>query len=1392
MTTPVRLLLVEDLEADAELILLELRRGGYEPSAERVETAAGFRSALAGGAWDVILCDNSLPGFDAGAALTLLGESGLDVPLIVVSGTIGEQRAVELMRAGAADYLMKDSMARLAPAVEREVREATSRRALRQAEREARDLAAIVESSDDAIVGKTLDGTVTHWNAGAERLYGYAAGEIVGHSISPLISPDRPYEEAGLLGRVACGERVEHFETERVRKDGTRVHVSVTLSPVRDDAGRVVGASAIARDITRRKLADERQARDALILAGVREAVVVTDPGRIVTYWNNGAERLFGWTAAEMVGRPYADQVPQPDRSWVADEIGKRVGGEEWFGEYESRRKDGSRVWIDARVSPITDAGGAVVGILGLSHEITNRKRAEDSLRASEARLARAQTVAKIGSWETDLATLQVTWSDETYRIFEVQPEQEQLSHQRFLEFVHPEDRAAVDEAFVRSQGHRLPCRIIHRGVTPGGRIKFLEECWQTQGDDRGEPVRVVGTCQDVTVRKQAEDAVLLSEVRYRSLIEATAAIVWTSPASGEFDSDQPGWTAFTGQTVEQHRGWGWLEVVHPDDRAESARAWATAVSTRTVYRVEHRLRRADGEYRHMAVRAVPILDPGGAIREWVGVHTDITEQKRASDAIRESEENFRTLAQAVPQIVWMTRPDGWTIYFNQQWMDYTGLTLEESLGHGWNKPFHPDDQRRAWDAWQHATATTGRYELECRLHRADGEYRWWLIRGVPLLAPDGAVLKWFGTCTDIHDFKQAQAERYAALARLNLQIERMPLAYLLSGPDFRYTHWNPAAERTFGFSQAEVLGKHPFEVVVPPQSRSTVADIFARLQAGDMDAHGVCENVMKDGRTITCEWYNTPLFGPDGTFQGLLSLAQDITARRRAEHDLLLRDRAIRAVAGGILITDATAPDNPISYVSPGFEQMTGYTGAEAIGRNCRFLQGKDTDPVVVAEVREAVRQGLPCDVELLNYLKDGTPFWNALSISPVRDDAGRLTNFIGVQTDVTGRRKLENQFHQAQKMEAVGQLAGGVAHDFNNLLTVINGYSEIVYDALPPGHPSREFVAEITSAGERAAGLTRQLLAFSRQSVLEPKVLDPNALVRDVEKLLRRLIGEDIDVTVKLAPDLGRVKADPGQLEQAVVNLCVNARDAMPTGGKLTVETRNVELDAGYLATNPDVRPGPYVVVAVSDTGTGMTPDVQARIFEPFFTTKEQGKGTGLGLAMVFGFVKQSGGHVGVHSEVGWGTTFKLYLPRVGDAPLAGKSGVRRVSMPRGTETVLLVEDEDAVRALSRHVLQMCGYTVLEARHGRDAIRVTEGHAGPVHLLVTDVVMPGGMSGRDVAEAVKARDPQVRVLFTSGYADDAVVRHGIQEEGTHFLQKPFTPAALAQKVRDVLDSKA
>ena len=386
--------------------------------------------------------------------------------------------------------------------------------------------------------------------------------------------------------------------------------------------------------------------------------------------------------------------------------------------------------------------------------------------------------------------------------------------------------------------------------------------------------------------------------------------------------------------------------------------------------------------------------------------------------------------------------------------------------------------------------------------------------------------------------------------------------------------------------------------------------------------------------------------------------------------------------------------------------------------------------------------------------------------------------------------KTNIEQQLRQAHKMEAIGKLAGGVAHDFNNLVTIITGYSDMLLSRIGPENSTRRELEQIKKAGDRAHSLTRQLLAFSRRQMLQPKVLDLNAVVTNLEPMLQRLIGENIELVIELKPGLGQVKADPGQIEQVIMNLAINARDAMPQGGKLLLDTDNVELDEAYALQHIPTQPGSYVRLAVSDTGCGMDAATQSRIFEPFFTTKEQGKGTGLGLSTVYGIVKQSGGYIWVYSEGGQGTTFKIYLPRV-VAPADSVPPVTHwSSLPQGRETVLLVEDEPEVRWLVRDMLQHLGYTVLEARHGIEAQVLSIQHAGPIHLLITDVVMPQ-MSGREIAEQLTSEHPETKVLYMSGYTDDAVVRHGVLAAEIAFLQKPFTPEALARKVREVLDGQ-
>ena len=478
------------------------------------------------------------------------------------------------------------------------------------------------------------------------------------------------------------------------------------------------------------------------------------------------------------------------------------------------------------------------------------------------------------------------------------------------------------------------------------------------------------------------------------------------------------------------------------------------------------------------------------------------------------------------------------------------------------------------------------------------------------------------------------------------------------------------------------------------------------------------------------------------------------------------------------------------IAECNDAMARMYGYKEArDLVGTALADLHNV-ADPANREQIRSFIRAGYRlADSETREHAKDGRPRVFLNNVVGFLED-GHLVRVWGTQRDVSDQRNLEEQFRQAQKMEAVGQLAGGIAHDFNNLLTAILGNTQLLLRDLPPGDAMRGDVEEIRKASERAASLTRQLLAYSRRQMLQPEVLDLNVVVAEMDKMLRRLIGEHIALVTVLSPDLGRVRADPNQIEQVLVNLAVNARDAMANvgGGKLTIETANVDLDEAFAQAHLGSVPGPFSMIAVSDTGSGMDATVRAHLFEPFFTTKEVGKGTGLGLATVYGIVKQSDGYISVHSEPGRGSSFKIYLPRIatpaGPAPAPPKSGPGR-----GTETILVVEDEPAVLALSRRALEAQGYVVLAASDPSAAMRLFELHGGTIHLLLTDVVMPG-LSGRDLADRLTARRPGMRVLYMSGYPGDAVVQHGELPSGSAFLQKPFSPDALARKVRDVLDA--
>jgi len=666
----------------------------------------------------------------------------------------------------------------------------------------------------------------------------------------------------------------------------------------------------------------------------------------------------------------------------------------------------------------------------------------------------------------------------------------------------------------------------------------------------------------------------------------------------------------------------------------------------------------------------------------------------------------------------------------------------------------------------------------------AAGVTRLYLSTKGPFRDSSGQTIGLLGICRDITDRKRAEEEIRQSQQKLRTHLENTPLAVVEWDLNFEVVAWNSAAERIFGYTRQEALGQHG-HFIVPPEIQPAVDRVWQELlnKKGGKKGHPN-DNITKSGAVISCEWYNTPLVDDAGRVLGVASLVQDVTERERAEAKFR---GLLESAPDAMVVVDG---NGEIILVNAQTEKVFGYPREELLNRPIQKLvperyREKDSD-FCAAFVAQAKAPENAKRLELNCLRKDGIEFPVEISVSPLQTEQGVLVS--AAIRDVTERVALEERLRQSQKMEAVGRLAGGVAHDFNNLLTVILGYTQILTETVTPGSRQAESTAQIKSAAERAAGITRQLLAFSRKQVLSPRIINLNDTMMSLDSLLRRLIGEDIEVLTSPASDLGSVKADPGQIEQVIMNLALNARDAMPHGGKLTLETSNAFLDESYVSEHQPVPSGPYVMLAVSDTGVGMTAEVQARIFEPFFTTKEVGKGTGLGLSTVYGIVKQSGGFIWVYSEVGLGSTFKIYLPRADNDPDQKRAEGRLDRVLRGTETILLVEDDPQVRQLASSVLSHCGYRLLVATNPEEGITLAAKHHSEIKLLITDVVMPG-MNGRQLADRILQASPWIRVLYISGYTNNAIVHYGVLDEGLSFLPKPFSLSALIGKVREVLD---
>jgi PAS domain S-box-containing protein len=1071
---------------------------------------------------------------------------------------------------------------------------------------------------------------------------------------------------------------------------------------------------------------------------------------------------------------------------------------------------------------PFRDSQGRIQGLVGIGRDITERKQAEETIIHERQLLRMLIDLLPETFYIKDLNSRFLVANEALAKHFgkETPAQILGLSDADF----YPAELAAKYRAEeLKVFGGEPLIDYEGKGVSPVGR-----ECTHLTTkvpfrDSQGRIQGLVGIGLDITERKRAEEARRKSEERYGLLFHGINDAVFVHSLSSD---GLPGRFSEVNDVACRRLGYTRDELLRMspvDIDAPESRALVPAMMQRLQAN-----KHAVWEGLHVCKdgRKIPV-EISNHLFDLEGEPTvlstvrDITERKQAEEAVRQSEERYRALVETAPDVVYIISDEGVFVSLNPAFEAITGWARTEWLGKPFAPLLHPEDAALAVEMFQKVLRGDKPPPYELRILSKSGKYLVGEFTSTPYIK-DGKVAGKLGIVRDITERKRAEK----ALRQGEVRLERINRCLLELGPNFdsninRLTalcgellgatcalynrlqgdllcslgQWQTppgfkSEDAPTGHICYDVIRNNREDaVVITNLPRTSYAESDPNVRAHGLQTYMGCA-VKCEGKAVgsLCVVYGTDYQPTDDDRRILGIIASAIgneDTRKQAEAELNRLMTAIEQTPESVVITDTKGH---ILYVNPVFEQVTGYSRAEVIGQNPRLLKSNRQESAFYRQLWGKISTGEVWRGRFINKKKDGTLFTEDAVIAPVRDEKGAVTNYIAIKRDISHELELEVQYRQTQKIDSIGRLAGGVAHDFNNILAVICGHTDLALAQLSPDAPLRSNLECIQESAERAANLTRQLLAFARRQVIEPRRINLNELIVNLNKMLRRLIGEDIKLVTQTAPDLGQIKADPGQIEQVLLNLVVNARDAMPDGGTLTIRTNNVTLDEDY-ARRHLITPGDYVMVSVSDTGAGMTDEVKQHIFEPFFTTKEQGKGTGLGLATCFGIIQQSNGHIHSDSQVNKGTQFKIYLPRVLGVEESISSREVPVSLPQGTETILLAEDEPSLRQLMARVLRTQGYTVLEAADGHEALTLAQANGAKIQLLLTDVIMPG-LSGKTLAEWLGQVNPAVRVLFISGHINNNAVRDSMSKPGTFFLQKPFNPLDLTKKVREAIEA--
>ena len=1105
---------------------------------------------------------------------------------------------------------------------------------------------------------------------------------------------------------------------------------------------------------------------------------------RFGEWYARAPEEFIGLETHDIFPGPIADQIVARDRAVAG-------GGEISDGEMEVPFADGTRHILTVTKFPVRDSDGKIIGVGTVNTDITERKKIEEGLRKSEANLARAQAIAHLGNWERYLETGEGTWSDEMFRLLGRDPDTTQPSQQAFLAAVHPEDKARVRANMDAMIAIGADYDYEYRIVRPDGEVRHLQSVGQVEPGPGGQALRVFGTLLDITARKQAEEALARSERQLADAIEnipdgfalydsQDRLVVCNEAYRGTYpkhaDLLTPGSRFEDMLRAGVYRG-EFSDAVGREEEWISERLETHANPPGPI---EQKL--SDGRWLRLEERRTR---DGGI----VGIRTDITELKRAEEEIRASEERFRNTFDHSPSIISVKDLQGRFTLVNKRFEEWLKVRREDAIGKT-SHDVYPSEFAEFFLSQDQEVLLSGKPVVwEATVPFRDGKIRTIVNTKFPIYGPGGDVVSIGSLGTDITERKQAEEALVANQRLLQTLFDTIPHSLFLKDLDGRFLMVNPILAARHGLDPEQLVGRpiSDFPVGTPEQIQrlETIDGSILNGEQG-MIRHEITLT-QGAGQDTTFRRTILPFHGEGNKLEGLVGIAEDITEQIQAEKALRESEERFRSTVEN-LPTALVLKDleGRFVYVNPLFESWWGISREQALGKTSHDLFDKEDADLYTALDKEVIGTQTVQEREYSVRFADGTEHVIIAAKYPIQGADGNTTGVGVVLSDITVQRLVEAQLRQSQKMEAIGQLAGGVAHDFNNMLQVIQGYTKLSLGDDTLSENTRDYLTQVQGASTRAASLTQQLLTFGRQQMLDKKIFDITHMIENQLNLLRRVIHENIDLELIPYPTVLPVYADAGMIEQALVNLCINARDAMPDGGRLTIQTRSMVADPDFCALHSWARPGAYALISVSDTGSGMTPEVMGRIFDPFFTTKELGKGTGLGLSMVYGIIQQHEGHIAVRSVPGGGATFEIYLPATDDfLQTAEENAVEQAE--GGQETILLAEDEKEVLELVVALLERAGYTVMTASNGEEALEAFSSQSGAIDLVMLDVVMPK-MGGPQVMEKIRTINPDIPVLFTTGYAPDSSLLKEYREPRVKIIRKPYAPNELYSSLRQLI----